>query len=119
MSPKTRNSLQENQIAQYDSAAYAAVVATALRRELGGTHRAVKTVRRWTGAGERTVTNWLTAEHGPSGPHLAMLSQHSDAVLEAFLIMSGRESVIVELRTAQVREVLSTALEQIDRIISS
>ena len=40
---------------------YAEAIATALRRQLGDTHQAVKTVMRWTGAGERTAKNWLTA----------------------------------------------------------
>ncbi len=38
---------------------YAAAIASALRRDLGDTHRAVKTVARWTGASERTVKNWF------------------------------------------------------------
>jgi hypothetical protein len=38
---------------------YAEAIAAALKEELGDTHRATKTVMRWTGAGERTAKNWL------------------------------------------------------------
>jgi hypothetical protein len=117
MLPKTGTSLQQGLTVHYDSAAYAAIIATALHDELGETHRAVKTIRRWTGAGERTVTNWLAAENGPSGPHLAMLAHCSDAVLEAFLVMAGRERVMIELNVAHVREELITALTAIDRLV--
>ncbi len=118
MSPKMRNNLHAGSIEQLSSEAYAAIISTALRRDLGGTHRAVKTVRRWTGAGERTVTNWLAAEHGPSAPHLAMLSHHSDAVLEAFLIMAGRERVIVDLEVSRFRKVLLATLKQLENAMN-
>jgi hypothetical protein len=45
---------------------YAAAVAHALTRQLGGTHQAVKTVMRWTGASERIVKNWFAGSCGPS-----------------------------------------------------
>lgn len=116
MSPKMRNNLHAGSIEQLSSEAYAAIIATALRRELGGTHRAVKTVRRWTGAGERTVTNWLAAEHGPSGPYLTTLSHHSDAVLEAFLIMAGRERAVIGLEISRFRKVLLDTLERLEEL---
>lgn len=117
MLPKTGTSFQQGLTVQYDSTAYAAVIATALHDELGETHRAVKTIRRWTGAGERTVINWLAAENGPSGPHLAMLAHYSDAVLEAFLIMAGRERVMIELNVTHLREELIAALAAMDRLL--
>ena len=49
---------------------YAEAIAIALRQELDGTHQAVKTVMRWTGAGERTAKNWLAGARGPTGEHL-------------------------------------------------
>ncbi|WP_298813242.1 hypothetical protein [uncultured Roseibium sp.] len=116
MSQKTGNLLQGGLTHPYDSAAYAALIATALQSELGNTHRAVKTIRRWTGAGERTATNWLSAENGPSAPHLALLAHHSDTVLEAFLIMAGRQRMIVDFRVSHIREKLVAALDTIDSL---
>ena len=73
-----------------DQAAYRRAISDALRRELGQTHQAIKTVMRWTGAGERTVKYWLSGERGPSGEHLIQLAMHSDAVLMMILTMADR-----------------------------
>jgi hypothetical protein len=69
---------------------YASVVALALKQEVGNSRRSVKTLMRWTGAGERTVKNWLCAVRGPSGPHLVALVGHSSSVHVALLALSGR-----------------------------
>ena len=68
-----------------DQAAYRKAISDTLRRELGPTHQAIKTVMRWTGASERTAKYWLSGERGPSGEHLIRLAQHSDAVLITIL----------------------------------
>ena len=73
-----------------DQEAYRKAIADALRRELGPTHQAIKTVMRWTGASERTAKYWLSGERGPSGEHLIRLAQHSDAVLITILTMAER-----------------------------
>lgn len=73
-----------------DQTAYRTAIADALRRELGPTHQAIKTVMRWTGSSERTAKYWLSGERGPSGEHLIRLAQHSDAVLITILIMAER-----------------------------
>ena len=52
---------------------YPKAIASALKRELGPTHQAVKIIMKWTGAGERTVKNWLAGDNGPSGQHLVEL----------------------------------------------
>ena len=44
---------------------YASAIAAALQQELGATHRAVKTIMKWTGANERTVKNWLAPKTAP------------------------------------------------------
>ena len=89
---------------------FADAIATALRREYGGTHAAIKTVVALTGANERAVKNWFDAKNGPSGEFVIALCAHSDAVLETFLLMSGRREhvkakKIVEA-TAKLREIL-------------
>lgn len=75
-----------------DSTAYRKAIADALRREVGPTHQAIKTVMRWTGASERTAKYWLSGERGPSGEHLIKLAMHSDAVLMVILTMANRLS---------------------------
>jgi hypothetical protein len=89
---------------------YPLIVAGALNDELGDTHRAIKTVIRWTGASERTAKNWLAGTSGPSGEHLIALARNSDEVFEAILLLIGRNSVgPVEAKT--VSELL-TALHK-------
>lgn len=75
-----------------DQAAYRRAIADVLRRELGPTHQAIKTLMRWTGASERTAKYWLSGERGPSGEHLIQLAMHSDAVLMMILTMADRLS---------------------------
>ena len=75
-----------------DQTRYRKAVAAALRAELGPTHQAIKTAMRWTGASERTAKYWLPGERRPSGEHLILLAQDSDAVLVALLTMAERLS---------------------------
>ncbi len=70
---------------------YASMVATALHRDVGGTHRATKTVMQWTGASERTVKNWFAGTKGPSGKHLIALMSHSNTVMLGVLALAGRD----------------------------
>ena len=73
-----------------DVADYRTAIAAALRDELGLTRRAVKTVKRWTGASERTVKYWIAGERGPSGEHLIALARHSDIVFHMVLLLADR-----------------------------
>ena len=76
---------------------YATAIAVALRGELGDTHRAIKTVMRWTGASDRTVKHWFGGEKGPSGGYLLLLINKSDAVLRALLVAAGRDDVLIKI----------------------
>ena len=71
---------------------YAEAIAIALRQELDGTHQAVKTVMRWTGCrtGPRR-TGWPERGDQPENTWCPLV-HHSNAVLEAFLRLAGRES---------------------------
>jgi hypothetical protein len=77
---------------------YPAIIAGALAKELGDTHRAAKVLMGWTGAGERTVKHWLAGIHGPTGDHLLVLMQESDAVFEAILTAINRRDAAVAAR---------------------
>jgi hypothetical protein len=96
---------------------YSMAVAYALKSELGSTHQAVKIIRRWTGAGERTVKNWLAGVSGPSGQHLVDLMRHSDEVLAVVLILAGRQQVVATQRLVDARNKLAEAVEQVDTLI--
>ncbi len=96
---------------------YRQTIAAALHRELKGTHRAVKTTMRWTGASERTAKNWMAGSHGPSGEHLISLMRQSDEVLAGILSLAGRGEAIAAVRLVEVRGRLKTALQLIDAAI--
>jgi hypothetical protein len=97
---------------------YPKAIAYALKCELGTTHQAVKIIMRWTGAGERTVKNWLAGNSGPSGRHLVGLIRNSDNVLRVVLTMAGRHQTVVVQRLGDLRNHLSQTLERIDELIA-
>ncbi|MBL3570650.1 hypothetical protein BV509_00455 [Rhodovulum sulfidophilum] len=73
-----------------ETVGYRGALAMALRLELGSTHRAIKTARRWTGASERTVKHRFAGKRRPSGELLIQLARHSDMVFHMVLIGAGR-----------------------------
>jgi len=78
----------------------------------------VKTVMAYTGAGERTVKNWFEGKNGPSGENLVELVRHSDEVLEALLLMAGREDILAGKLLIDARGRLVEMLEIIDQLQS-
>lgn len=119
MSLKTGKLLPKRDGGELSKLTYAAVVAVALRTELGDSHRAIKIVMKWTGASERTAKNWLTGARGPTGEHLVSLVRHSDATLEIFLQLAKRETALVSLDLADVRSRLVEALGSIEQLLSA
>jgi hypothetical protein len=101
------------------SSAYAAQIAKALRKELGGSNRAIKTLMRWTQASERTAKCWLAGASGPSGEHLVRLIRNSDAVLEAVLELAQRRPTLERGRLEALKWALSNAVLAIDETLNS
>jgi hypothetical protein len=99
--------------------AYATSIADALRTELGRSHRATKTLMRWTGASDRTAKNWLSGSYGPSGPHLIQLTRESDTVLATVLGMAGRNRHLIGADLLQIRVALSAATELVDKLLDA
>lgn len=93
-----------------DTGSFAAEIAAALHRSLGPTRAGVKIVAGWTGANEKTVKNWFSGRYGPSGEHLAVLVQHSDEVLNAFLVMAGRQDLMVAIKLAAAEQAIMELL---------
>lgn len=94
---------------------FCTLVAAALRNEVGGGHRAMKTLMRWTSASERTTKNWLAGAHCPSGLHLIQLAKNSDEIFNLMLALSERKPVVTTVRLIRLRTQLADAVEQIDR----
>lgn len=81
---KGKNFLSRSQATE-NEVQTASAISLALRSELGGSNRAVKTIGQWTTANERTIKNWLAGTSGPRGQHLIDVIRHSDAALSAVL----------------------------------
>jgi hypothetical protein len=96
---------------------YASSIADALRTELGRSHRATKTLMRWTGASDRTAKNWLSGCCGPSGRHLICLARESDVVLATLLGLAGRNRHMVGADLLQIRSALLSATDLIDDLL--
>jgi hypothetical protein len=96
---------------------YSEAVANALKSQLGNSHRAVKIIMRWTGAGERTVKNWLAGFSGPNGHYLVELIRHSDEVLDVVLLMAGRPQVAAAKKLVEVRNKLAETIKQVDELM--
>ena len=101
------------------SNAYAEAIADALRTELGATHRATKTLMRWTGASERTAKNWLSGRYGPSGYHLIRLARESDIALATVLALAGRNHHMVGAELLAMRDALARIVQMIDAALPS
>ena len=94
-------------------------ISKALRAELGGTHRTVKTIMRWTSASERAIKNWVDGSHGPSGEHLIEVIRHSDAVYSLILQLAGRDQTLAMVRVADLRARLAAVLAELDQLHQS
>ena len=63
-----------------------------------------KLVAGWTGAHERTVKNWILGRYAPCGRHLVVLARHSDQVLNAILLMAGRQDLLLARKIEDLRQ---------------
>jgi hypothetical protein len=90
-------------------------IAAALKRELGHTHAAVKTISAWTGAHERTAKQWLSGHICPRGDHLVRLVRHSDEVLGVVLRSAHRPDFEIPRKFEQVRSLLVELLTLVER----
>jgi hypothetical protein len=99
-----------------DGYEFTAVIAETLRETFGGSGMSVKTVMTYTGAGERTVKNWFEGKNGPNGENLVELVRNSDEVLEALLLMAGREDILAGKLLVDARDRLVEMLEIIDQL---
>ena len=86
-----------------DDHAFAMKIASALTSELKDRNSRAKLVAGWTGAHERTVKNWILGRYAPCGRYLVVLAQHSDAVLNAILLMADRQDLLLAQKVEDLR----------------
>ena len=119
MFPKKGNILPSGSQPTADEVSYANAISLALRAELGGSHRAVKTIMQWTTANERTIKNWLAGTSGPRGQHLIDVIRHSDAALSTVLWLAGRHEAVTVVNLEELRGRLAASLVELDRALGN
>lgn len=100
-------------------AQFACEIASALRSELGGSHRATKTVMSWANVSNRTARKWLSGDGCPSGLHLVHLSARSQPVLMTVLRLAGQEQVALAVSLEAAEQKLEDALAAVRELRSS
>lgn len=91
---ENRNLLRTSRTGRPPKFDYAEVISVALRHELGSDAQSIKIIANWTGATDRTVTNWLAGHSGPKGLYLMRLLRKSDAILETVLSLAARADIL-------------------------
>lgn len=115
--PNLGKELPTNSKRRRISTGYAQVTAEALKFDLGGSNRTIKTVMKWTGASERTVKGWLSGSNGPRGEHFIALLSNSDALFDRVLGLTGRGAVIPVCDLGELRDYLAQAIGAIDALL--
>ncbi len=115
MFPKKGKVFRRGNDREIDTTTYPELIAGALRSELGNSHRAAKTIMRWTGASERTVKHWLAGRHGPGGEYLVVLMGESDAMFEAVLEAAGRHDAVVAARILAAHGTMVEVMAMVER----
>jgi hypothetical protein len=119
MFPKMGKTFPDDDEGKVDRIKYQMAIAAALKRELGGSHRAIKLVMRWTGVSERTAKNWLAGSHGPAGEHLVELMRNSNEVAAAVLSLAGRGELKIGAGLHETRETLLQVLDVLDGLLGT
>ena len=119
MFPKMGKTFPDDDEGKVDRLKYQMAIAAALKRELGGSHRSIKIVMRWTGVSERTAKNWLAGSHGPAGEHLVELMRKSNEVLAAVLSLARRGELRIEAGLYETRENVLQLLEVLDNLFGT
>ncbi|WP_423378114.1 hypothetical protein [Burkholderia sp. LMG 32019] len=91
---------------------YAVAVEVALKREIGTSRHAVKSLARLTHASERTVQNWLSGVRGPNGVHLILLAQNFASIRSAIMFLAGQGMQ----QSADLEAVIQLLLEAIAKL---
>lgn len=116
MVPKTGSGLQKSRVTLSDSH-LRSTISTVLLRELGGSHRATKTVMAWTAVSERTARAWLNGQASPSAKNLILLSAQSSNILKAVLNLANHDTVAVAFELKTVELALEESLLAVQKLI--
>lgn len=117
MFPKTGTSVPTSRSRGDTTGKYARGIGAALRRELGDSRHATKTLMRWTNSSERSIKNWLAAKKGPRGDNLIELIRHSDEVLKEVLRLANRDATETLGSLITLQSLLKTVAEHTNSLL--
>src|SRR5436190_18405205 len=100
--PKKGEKLPSARTPQKRAREFAQAIADALKEELAR-GASIKTIMAWTGAGERTVKEWLAGSNAPRAFQLESLFRSSQAVYERVMLRTGRKPVVNRQRLEAIR----------------
>src|SRR5882672_3769017 len=95
----------------------AQAIADALKEELAR-GASIKTIMAWTGAGERTVKEWLAGSNAPRAFQLECLLRSSEAVYQRIMLRTGRQPVVTRPRLEADRGQVSGLAEALDAALA-
>jgi hypothetical protein len=111
--PKKGEELPLARTRQEQAREFAQAIANALKEELAR-GASIKTIMAWTGAGERTVKEWLAGSNAPRAFQVECLMRSSDLVYERLIIRTGRKPVVNRAGLEALRAHLTGLVGAID-----
>ncbi len=115
--PKKGGKSPSARIRQEQAREFAQVIAHALRDEVAR-GASIKTIMAWTGAGERTVKEWLAGTNAPRAFQLEFLMRSSDLIYARLMARTGRTPVVNREGLEALRGQLTGLLGAIDAALS-
>src|SRR5690242_13310131 len=95
--PKKGGKLPASRTRRQQAQEFAKAISDALKEEVAR-GASIKTIMAWTGAGERTVKEWLAGSNAPRAFQLECLLRSSEAVYRRIMLRTGRQPAVTRYR---------------------
>lgn len=115
--PKKGGKLPAQRTRQKHAQEFTKAISDALKEELAR-GSSIKTIMSWTGAGERTVKEWLAGSNAPRAFQLESLFRSSEAVYQRIMLRTGRQPIVTRHKLEAVRGQLSGLAEALDAALA-
>jgi hypothetical protein len=115
--PKKGEKLPSDQARQQLAQEFTQSIAAALKEEMAR-GASIKTIMAWTGAGERTVKEWLAGTYAPRSFQLECLFRSSEAVYARVMARTGRKAIVNRERLEAIRGQLTDLAGAINAALS-
>ena len=101
--PKKGGKLPAQRMRQEQAQEFTKAISDALKEELAR-GSSIKTIMSWTGAGERTVKEWLAGSNAPRAFQLESLFRSSETVYQSIMLRTGRQPIVTRDKLEAVKE---------------